>query len=255
MSHTDLSKIRKSIELTLSQPGALFQVETKAEGIVNSSYGAVNFQDVSYTSKDSFRITDSEMNEEAQIENNEIISLFHQGVIFLQMEINDEENQWTAFETDDPGWDSSNLAPLFWLQGVEQVTALESSHYQLTINMQYYIAKKPTTSSRAQTTQTLENSVPGLSKQKLDCEIKCDADRRVEWMSIIIPNDNNLLQKNVEEKGQITSTTISLRFTDTPPAIMKPDTNKRFSANEFIQDTIEQAEQELAAKNKEEDTE
>ncbi|MBM7675334.1 hypothetical protein [Gracilibacillus alcaliphilus] len=41
------------------------------------------------------------------------------------------EKEWTALESDDSGCGATILAPLFWLQGVEQVTPLGNSHYTI----------------------------------------------------------------------------------------------------------------------------
>lgn len=144
MSQNELEKILHSIDLTLSQPGALFQLETRAEGITNISYGVADFQNVAHTSKDTFNFAVTETEENAQVATNEVISLFHQGEIFHLLEVDGGNKEWTVFDTGDSGWDSSILAPLFWLKGVEQVKVLEPSHYQLSINMNKYIAKQPT---------------------------------------------------------------------------------------------------------------
>ena len=87
MSKNELEKIHQSIDSTLNQPGALFQLETKAEGITHSSYGIADFQNVSHTSKDAFEFSFPETVEDAQTETNEVISLFHQGEIFQLLKV------------------------------------------------------------------------------------------------------------------------------------------------------------------------
>lgn len=252
MSGVDLMKIRESINLTLNQPGALFKVETKAEGVLSRSYGAVDFQNISYTSKDTFEFSDAEIDGKEQIGNNEVLSLLHQGVIYHLMEVDNQDKQWTAFETGSSGWDSSHLAPLFWLQGIEQATVLEPAYFRLSINMEQYIAKQPA-STRIQATQALEDNVVGLSTKTLTCELKCDKQGRVEWLSILIPLDKTSISEAVSKEEQSTRTTISLRFLDSPPVIMKPDAKHKYSALEFINSTIEQAKQELSIEKKKEE--
>ncbi|MBM7675335.1 hypothetical protein [Gracilibacillus alcaliphilus] len=89
------------------------------------------------------------------------------------------------------------------------------------------MARQPTVSARDQAAQTLENSMAGLSTQTLSCEVMCDEHDRIEWLSIIIPN-NASRSETMSQEGQITHTTISLSFTDTPPTIIKPDVNRGF---------------------------
>lgn len=105
MSDSNLLKIQESIDLTLNQPGALFQVETQAEGIFSRSHGIVNLQDVSYTSKDTFQFSGSEMAEKEQLKNNEILAIYHKGIIYHMLEVDGKEEEWTAFETESSEWD------------------------------------------------------------------------------------------------------------------------------------------------------
>ncbi|MCG3421051.1 hypothetical protein [Oceanobacillus jordanicus] len=252
MPNKGLQKLRESIDLTLNQPGAYFQLEILATGISSSSHGIADFQNVSSTSKDSFRFPTSEP-EEGQVDNNEIISLFHQGEIFHLLEVDGGEKEWTAFETGDTGWGSSTLAPLFWLQGVDQVKPLGTSRYQLSINMQRYISEQPTSDARAQAKKSLENNMVGLSTQILSCEVKCDPRGRIEWLSVIMPIDNSPeipVSLEGEEEVQPTKKTISLSFIDHPPSIPKPDANFRYSTMEFINSAVEQDKLDLPTREK-----
>lgn len=247
MPNKDLQKLRESINLTLNQQGAYFQLEILATGISSSSHGIADFQNVSSASKDSFRFPTSEP-EEGQVDNNEIRSFFHQGEIFL-LEVDGGEKEWTAFETGDTGWGSSTLAPLFWLQGVDQVKPLGTSRYQLSIDMQRYISEQPTSDACAQAKRSLENSMVGLSTQILSCEVKCDLQGRIEWLSVIMPIDNYPeipVSSEGEEKVKPTKITISLSFIDHPPSILKPNAKFHFSAMEFINSAVEQAKLDLS---------
>lgn len=252
MPNKDLQKIRESIALTLNQPGAYFQMEVLATGISSSSHGIADFQNVSSASKDLFRFPTSEP-EEGKVDNNETRSLFHQGEIFLLV-VDGGEKEWTAFETDDTGWGSSTLAPLFWLQGVDdQVKPLGTSRYQLSINMQRYISEQPTSDACAQAKKSLENNMVGLSTQILSCEVKCDPQGRIEWLSVIMPIDNSPeipVSLEGEEEVKPTKMTISLSFIDHPPSIPKPDVKFRFSAMEFINSAVEQAKLDLSTREK-----
>jgi hypothetical protein len=255
MTKSDLQKLRESIDLTLNQPGAYFQSEILAAGILSSSHGVVDFQNVSYTSKASFELPTSET-EEGQVDNSDIISLFHQGEIFHLLEVDGGEKEWTSFETGDTGWGSSTLAPLFWLQGVEQVTPLETFRYQLSINMQRYISEQPTSGARAQAKKSLEDNMIGLSAQILSFEVKCDPQGRIEWLSVTIPMINTQeipVSLEGEEEGQPMKTTISLSFLDHPPSIPKPDANFHFSAMEYINSALEQAKLELSIRESDSD--
>lgn len=251
MPNKDLQKLRESIALTLNQPGTYFHLEVLATGVSSSSHGIADFQNISSASKDLFRFPTSEL-EEGQMENNEISSFFHQGEIFL-LEVDGEEKEWTVFETGDRGWGSSTLAPLFWLQGVDQVKPLGTSRYQLSINMQRYISEQPTSAACAQAKKSLENNMAGLSTQILSSEVKCDPQGRIEWLFVILPKDNSpetLVSLEGEERVKPTKMTISLSFTDHPPSILKPNAKFRFSAMEFINSAVEQAELDLAARKK-----
>lgn len=165
MSDSNLSEIRNSINLTLNQPGAFFKVETQAEEVFSTSHGVVNFQDVAYICKYTFQFSGSDTAGNDQLETHEIMAIYHKGLIYHLVEGGGKGEEWTAFETESSGWDTSDLAPLFWLQGAKQVTLLGPSYYQLTIDMQQYIAMKSNLSTRTQTIQILENSIVGLSKQ------------------------------------------------------------------------------------------